>query len=201
VVQLVTTGVALGLRVKSGYAIGVVVAGPLRAPTPIVRRTVELSDPAVASTKQPFHNGFGTAQEDAQEIARLTRIVRACAERSVTRLLAEIRSSGQSIRGAALVVGSVIDPARVGNPHIRAHANEGRLFRTVLEEALQGHDVACAIFVEKTLTASATEALHRDEATIKKLVGKFGQAVGGPWRADEKAAAVGAWVALAGRLE
>jgi hypothetical protein len=37
---------------------------------------------------------------------------------------------------AGLVVGSDSDPAVIMNPHIRVHAAEGRLFRTVIEQAL-----------------------------------------------------------------
>ena len=95
------------------------------------------------------------------------------------------------------MVGSVIDPAKVGNPHIRAHASEGRLFRTVLESALQSHGIACEVIVEKQL---AGEGGRRSEASAmkrsKRSFAAFGKALGGPWRADEKAASAAAWLAL-----
>jgi hypothetical protein len=41
-----------------------------------------------------------------------------------------------------IVVGSIIDPATIANPHIRAHAQEGQLFRTVVETAAKKLGIA-----------------------------------------------------------
>ena len=94
------------------------------------------------------------------------------------------------------MVGSVIDPKTVGNPHIRAHASEGQLFRTVLQSALQSHGIRCRVFVEKQLGAAAAAGLKRRKAEIKRVVARIGKDVGGPWRADEKAASTAAWLLL-----
>jgi hypothetical protein len=195
---------ALGCRVKSGYAVVVMLAGPAEQPTAIAREIVELSDRDVAESRQPYHDGFGTAQQDTREIARRVRIVERSAQKSVAALLdawsAKLPSTptdGQpSDVRAALVVGSLIDPQQVGNPHIRAHANEGRLFRTVLEGALRAHGIDCDVVVEKHLAARAVTDLGRSDGEIRRAVAAFGKAIGGPWRADEKAAATAAWLAL-----
>jgi len=125
------------------------------------------------------------------------KIVERCAGRSVAALLKDERLAGCKCRGAGLVVGSVIDPATVGNPHIRAHASEGKLFRAVLEDALRAHGIACDVIVEKQLAAKASTALRRPDADIRNVVAGFGKALGGPWRAEEKAASAAAWLALA----
>jgi hypothetical protein len=191
------SALALGFRVKSGYAIAVALRGSAPAPEILARYVVALSDPKVAATKQPYHDGFGTAQENIKEIARLTRTIERCAAQSVSALLEEALPGNGPCRGASLVVGSTIDPSAVGNPHIRAHASEGRLFRTVLEDALRERGVDCTVIVEKMLTAHAVRALGRPEREIKKVVGAFGEMLDGPWRVDEKAAATAAWVTLA----
>jgi len=187
---------ALGFRVKSGYALAVALAGPAASPTALARITVALSDPKIEGTKQPFHDGFGTAQEDQAAIARLEKIIRSCTRHSIDALLEDARLSGRRCRRAGLVVGSVIDPAKVGNLHIRAHANEGRLFRTVLADALDARTIACDVIVEKTLGAESAKALKRTNAQITRTLGEFGRALGGPWRAEEKAAATAAWMVL-----
>jgi hypothetical protein len=188
--------VALGFRVKSGFAIAVMLRGPAGAPTVIARRIVELSDPDVVETRQPYHHGFYTHEEDGGTIARRLKIVEGCAQRSVTTLLAD--ESLAECRGAGLVVGSVIDPKTVGNPHIRAHASEGQLFRTVLQSALESHGIRCQVFVQKQLGAMAVAGLKRRDADIKRVVATLGKDAGGPWRADEKAASTAAWLALSG---
>lgn len=71
---------------KSGWAVAVVLGGPANTPAVLDRRRVEVSDPAVPRSRQPFHAGFGRAQGDKA------------------------------------VVGSLADPERITQPHIRALA-------------------------------------------------------------------------------
>jgi hypothetical protein len=170
---------AIGFRVKSGYAIAVVLAGTKSHPRAVARHVVALSDPKVAETRQPYHDRFFKTEEDAAEIVRRVRIVKRCAKSSVS----------------ALVVGSLIDPATVGNPHIRAHAFEGQLFRTVLEAALRARGLACEVVVDKHLPARAKSDLGA-AAVVARAMSDFGETLGRPWRADEKAAATAAWLAL-----
>ena len=191
------TAVGLGCRVKSGYAVAVVVRGSRAAPEAVSRHVIQLSDPDVAETRQPYHRGFFTHEEDTRKIARLVKIVERCAKQSVTALVEELRRAPRHGRvRAALVVGSMIDPTQVGNPHIRAHANEGRLFRTVLESALRGQGIDCDVIVEKQLAERAAKALRRPDGEIKRTLAAFGKALGGSWRAEEKAASTAAWLAL-----
>src|SRR5687767_9489364 len=170
---------AVGFRVKSGRAIAVVLAGSRAAPQAVATHLVELSDPDVPETRQPYHDGFYKTEEDAREIARRIGIVKRCADTSMAALLdsigrsaaAEPRRSSREINRerrraakqtrAALVVGSLIDPSTVANPHIRAHAHEGQLFRTVLEDALRARGIACDVIVDKELAARAAKDLGR----------------------------------------
>jgi hypothetical protein len=185
--------VALGFRVKSGYAIAIAVQGPASTPTAIARWVVELSDPEVRETRQPYHHGFYAHETDPKVIARLVTIVERSAKRSVAALIDDLHPRA---RRAGLVVGSVIDPAQVGNPHIRAHASEGRLFRTVLADALRAHGVECDVIVQKQLATKAAAGLRRSDGEITRVLAAFGKTLGGPWRADEKAASTAAWMAL-----
>jgi hypothetical protein len=208
---------AVGFRVKSGHAIAVALEGPPAAPRVIARHVVELCDPGIPETRQPYHDGFFSTEEDAREIARRVGIVKRCAKKSVAALVAQMerdavrlacpepvegrarseQASAQrrSVR-AALIVGSLIDPTTVANPHIRAHAHEGRLFRTVLEEALAAHAIECDVIVDRELPARAAKALGRPASVVARTVAAFGKTLGSPWRAEEKAAATAAWLAL-----
>ena len=188
--------IALGFRVKSGFAIAVVLRGPASAPGAIAREIVEVSDPDVVETRQPYHHGFSRHEEDERQIAKRVKIVERCARQSIAALLKDERFDGFACRDAGLVVGSVIDPATVGNPHIRAHASEGKLFRSVLESALQAHGISCDVIVDKHLAVKAAAGLKRGDEEIRSVVSGFGKALGGPWRADEKAASAAAWLAL-----
>lgn len=183
----------VGFRVKSGFAIAVGLRGTAAAPALVARRVVALSDPAAPETRQPYHNRMFRHEIDARTIARRVRIVERCAEQSIGELLDDPAFAGCA--GAALVVGSVIDPAKVGNPHIRAHASEGRLFRTALQSALESRGVPCTVVVEKELPARAAAGLNKRGSAIGRGVARLGRDAG-PWRAEEKAASTAAWLLL-----
>jgi hypothetical protein len=99
---------------------------------------------------------------------------------------------------AAVVVGSLTDPASITNQHIRAHALEAQLFRRVLEDTLRSQGVRSDMFVERDLRARASERLRRPDAELTRILGTMGRDVK-PWRSDDKAAALAAWVVLASR--
>src|SRR6266516_7568202 len=138
------------MRVKSGWATAVLVAGPARAPRVVDRRTIELSDPAVPASRQPYHAVMGARAGVAKQVERrLCRIVEQVTRQSVARLLADYRAGGHAVHGVALVVGRQIDPAKIANDHIRAHALEGRLFRTVLEQACRSLGLKSSVLIER----------------------------------------------------
>jgi hypothetical protein len=49
----------------------------------------------------------------------------------------------------------------------------------------------------KHLAARASAGLARRDAEIATALARFGRALGGPWRAEEKAASIAAWLTLA----
>lgn len=191
---------ALGFRVKSGWATAVLIAGPVSSPSLLDRRVVLLSDPAVPESKQPYHAALDVPEKDGRKIVEtLRRIVERAAKRAVTDLLKDSSGAGRAVRAAALVVGSQVDPATLHNEHIRAHALEGQLFRTVLEDALRSYGIPCSVLVEKTAYGTAAAELGHPESEAKRVVAALGDAHDGPWRAEEKLAAVAAWMMLAKR--
>ena|SRR2546425_1260992 len=103
---------AVGFRVKSGWASAVFLAGPVPSPQVLDHRMIELSDPAVPDTRQPYHADFGTLEEDASKIARRTKIVRRVTARSVIGQIKSYHERGCMICGTGLVVGSQIDPVK-----------------------------------------------------------------------------------------
>jgi hypothetical protein len=136
-------------------------------------------------------------EEDQSKLAQRIKTVEWATNTSVTKLLKDYRKTGWFVCGAALVVGSVIEPASITNPHIRAHALEGQLFRRVLEEALTSNGLACSVVVERSAYAKAASVLGRAENDLKRAVVSLGRSRSGPWRAEEKLAALAAWMALA----
>ena len=128
----------LGFRVKSGWAAAVLIANSAKAPAVAVidSRVIELADPDVMDSRQPYHAGFGTAHTDTAKVTRLVHGIERFSRRTIAALLDEYREQHR-LRRAAVVVASLTDPATIANQHMRAHASEGRLFRTVLVDGLE----------------------------------------------------------------
>jgi len=187
---------ALGFRVKSGWAAAVLLTGSARSPQLCDVQRIDLSDPQVPETRQPYHAAMGKQETDPQKIDRRVRVVRSIAQPSVAKLLAGYRQNGYSIRRAALVVGSRIDPASIANLHIRAHALEGQLFRSVLQESLRVHRILSYVLIERDAYAQAAVQVKQSNENVRRVIQKFGQDTEAPWRAEQKLAAVAAWVAL-----
>jgi hypothetical protein len=135
-------------------------------------------------------------QTDEKKVEQLRKVIVKAAEESVTELMKDVETGGHRVRRANLVVGSDIDPARIGNTHIRAHALEGRLFRTVLADALARHGLPSAIILEREAYQQAAGILKRTEKNIKQALTQLGRSLEGHWRGDDKQAALAAWLAL-----
>jgi len=189
---------ALGLRVKSGWAAAVLLTGTARSPQLCDVRRIELSDPQHPETRQPYHAAMGKLERDARKINQRVDLVRGIAQQSIATLLAGYRRQNLRIRRAALVVGSQIDPDSIANPHIRAHAFEGRLFRSVLEESLRAHRIRANILIERHAYAHAVEELKQTNKNVRRKIQDFGRETETPWRAEQKLAAVAAWLGLSG---
>jgi len=186
----------LGFRVKSGSAVSILIDGSVRSPHLCETQVIDLSDPRNPETRQPYHAAMGVLETNASKLERRMQSIRRATEKSIVDLLKRYTDNGYAIRRAALVVGSVIDPDSIANPHIRAHALEGRLFRTTLEAALQSRGIQCAIFIEHDTYPTASNLLRQSRTQIQRTLAHLGRSVNGPWRADEKLAALAAWMSL-----
>jgi hypothetical protein len=190
---------AVGVTVKSGWACAVLLAGPASSPRVVDSRRVELSDPAVPDARQPYHDGFGTARAAGPDLSRLVTSVERFGGRSVARVFDDYRAAGHDLRGIGIVVGSLVDPETLGNSHVRIHALEGRLFRSVVAGTAEHNGLRCSIWRERDLYAKAAGVLGTREEGLRGTVTAFGKAVTGPWRAEQKAAALAAWIVLGTR--
>lgn len=182
---------------KTARAIAVLVRGPATGPAVVSRQELALWDPKVPESRQPYHAALDLPErEGSRVVARATRAVRKVTERTVRELAEKIAADGYALRGIGLVIGSDADPERIGNPHVRAHASEGRLFWQVLEDAAEELELPSLTLLERELHTQAGFALKLSDAQLRAAAKELGRPMGRPWRADEKAAAIAAWMAL-----
>jgi hypothetical protein len=82
--------------------------------------------------------------------------------------------------------------------HPRAHAQEGKLYREAVEAELRSCRVPFITVANKDLLTLAAKRFGQTATQIKLTLKAFSREVGTPWRAPEKQAAVGGWIALCG---
>ena len=190
---------ALGFRVKSGWAVVVLLTRPSHAVQLSDSSRVELSDPRVPETRQPYHAAMGKLEMDPEKLNRRERLVRCIAQQSLANLLVGYRQKGYAIRRATVVIGSQVDPGTIANPHIRAHALEGRLFRSAVEESLRCEKIRAEVLLECDAYARVAARLKQSIDDVKRVIQNLGRSTPAnarPWRAEQELAALAALFAL-----
>ncbi len=187
---------ALGFRVKSGWAAAVLLTDSARSPRLCDVQRIDFSDPQLPETRQPYHAAMGRLETDTKKISRRVDVVRRITKKSIAKLLAGYRQQNFTIKRAAFVVGSQIDPHSVTNPHIRAHALEGQLFRSVLQESLHGHGIRTEVLLEREAYGKAAVELKQSNENVRCMIQNLGRDAKASWRAEQKLAALAAWFAL-----
>jgi hypothetical protein len=186
---------AIGLRIKSGFAIAAVVARSGDGFALEAVRTVALSSEELPQSRFPFHPTIELPEGQGAGLSgRAVEVVRRTAAREMRKVLLEFAG----IERAGIVVGSVIDPDSLGNPHVRVHALEGKLFREVVTQALQEHDIDCGVLVERDAYAKVAADVSTTEQRLRAEIAALGQGRIKPWRSEEKFATLAAWWKLHG---
>ena len=136
---------------------------------------------------------------DPTKVTERECVVRNVSRQALTKLIKCYKKKQFQVQRAALVVGSRIDPATIGNPHIRAHALEGRLFRSVVEEGLHVHDIRTELLLGREVYSSMAARLKRSTDDLRHAIENLGRsraAIDRPWRAEQKLAALAALFVL-----
>ncbi len=188
---------AIGYRVRTGTATAVLLGGPSPSPHVLARLLVPLCDADDPDARQPYH--VVTEQDEARGMMLVRQTMKAAtdlATRATQQLMKRAEEERRRVRAAGVVVGSDVDPASLRSLHVRAHALEGRLYREAVEAALSACGLACNVLVERDAVVQAAGLIGKDPNELKATLNALGKVVGRPWGAQEKMAAIAAWVAL-----
>ena len=195
---------ALGFRAHSGWAALVAVAGTPPSGQVLLRRRIELADPKVPGSKQPYHAAEGEKFPKAEKIiGRCAGDARRLAGRAFDEVLAELKKGKHPVIACGLLLAS-------GRPlpaleailasHALIHTADGELFRDALAAAAQERGLPMTRLREKEIFSLASADLRIPEEEIARCLKDIGRSIGAPWTQDQKLAALAAWVAVAPRL-
>lgn len=194
---------AIGFSTHSGWAALVALGGDLRTPEVLLRERLEMTSSRLPGPKQPYHEVEGMA------IAKAARLLERYLE-NATKLAADgLRTAvdGLEQRGFSGACAAILQSnGRQGGSleailasHALIHTADGDHFRDALAEGARRCGVEATRIRQRELHERAAAALKRPADELQAQVAGLGKTVGPPWGADQKAAALLAWLLLAGR--
>ena len=191
----------LGFAPHSGWAAVVALAGTVRAPAVLLRERLEMADAALAGSKQPYH------ALEARPLPEAQRMLRRFQASAVALALDGLRSVTGRVGAAGTEphAAGILDAAgRSGATleailasHALIHTADGEHFRAALASACGELGLAVVRVPARELPQRAVAALGKPERQLVAAVSQLGRNVGPPWGADQKSAALLAWVLLA----
>src|SRR5271157_1757629 len=136
---------ALGFRVHSGWAAAVIVAGDLSSPNVVDRRRIEIADPELPGSKQPYHAAERLALNEADRLLqRCANSSASLAKKAVGDCLDEARRRGHNVFACGILLSSgrpLPGVAAILASHALIHTAEGEFFRNLLIDASRHHEL------------------------------------------------------------
>jgi hypothetical protein len=193
-------GVALGIAPHSGWAAVVGIGesdGRLRV---LVRERIEMADAADAESKQPYHAVEDLPVHEAEKrLAGYAATARSMAYAAVHRIVGQLGTDRHPVIGLGILDsagrkgGSL---AAILASHALIHTADGDHFRDAIASAATRCKLTVSRIRARDLDGEASAILRTPVKRLHETVKELGRAVGPPWGADQKAAALLAWLVL-----
>ena len=196
-----TVAAALGCRVHSGWAAVVVLAGSPHSPQVMERRRIEIADPRIPGSKQPFHAAeplqFAKA---AAFLERCETSTRKLAREAVQDIVQSLHSRHHEAVGCGILLGSgraLPELKSILASHALIHTAEGEFFRQAMLHAGEDAGLPVTGIKERELYDRGAQQLRLSADELQRRATELGKPIGPPWTQDQKCATVVAWLALA----
>ena len=188
----------LAFAPHSGWAAAVAIGGSAREPSLVARERLELADEKVPGARQPYHaiEPLPLAEASAR-LATFRESAAALAISGVGTLIERARAAGIEPIAAGILDSSGREPGALEAilaSHALIHTADGNHFREALAAACAALKLPCARIRQRDLPAEAARALKRRPMELTAAVARLGREAGSPWGADQKSAALLAWL-------
>jgi hypothetical protein len=194
------TRAALGFKLHTGWAMLVAVAGQPGEIQVLFRGRIELLPLDESVPRFVYHEA---AELPLSRAAALVKRVREASQKAarlaITNVLRDLDSRGAKAAACGVLSGSTAVPhdlPRILRSHPLIHAAEGALFQQAIVSAGESCGLAVTTVREREVWSRSAAAWGRAEPELRKEMDALRKSVGAPWRADHKAAAAMALVAL-----
>jgi hypothetical protein len=191
---------AMGVAAHSGWAAVVALGRTPNGPQVLARSRLDLIEAGFPESKQPYHAVEALAMEEAsQRLDGYRRQAEAKALAALHHLQEEV--TGREFRLKS--VGILESSGRKGSSlesilasHAAIHSADGDHFRSALSTAAQTLGLSVSRVPARDLDTRAAACLHQSLNHLADAVRQLGRQVGSPWGADQKQAALLAWLLL-----
>lgn len=191
---------ALGFRMHSGWGVLVAVCGNADSVTVVDRRRIVVTDPTLAGGSQPYHHAANlSAKKAEQHIAKCGALSESMAQEALKQALADLGEGKYQVTSAAVLMASgrsLPSLPEILASHPLIHTAEGEFFRKSAITACERLRISVTQIRERELGERAQSAFGKRAALISRKISTMGKAIGPPWTADYKAAALAALLTL-----
>ena len=167
----------------------------------LARERLELTEASLPGAKQPYHAIEGLPlPEAAARLATFRASAATCATSGVHTLVAIARAAGIEPIAAGILDSSGHDSRSLETilaSHALIHTADGNHFREALAAACAAEKLPFTRIRQRDLAAEAAQALNQTPEALMATVAALARDVGSPWGADQKGAALIAWLLLA----
>lgn len=191
----------MGVAPHSGWAAVVVLGRAPKNPTVLARSRIDLIEAGFPRSKQPYHavEALGI-EEAAQHLDRYRAQAEGMAYSALHQLDQNLGRQGYGLRS----IGVLESAGRKGDSlhsilasHALIHTADGDHFRNAVAAAAERMGIAVRRVPARDLESRAETCLHQPLSRLRSVVGDMRAQVGPPWGADQKNAALLAWLLLA----
>jgi|HubBroStandDraft_6_1064221.scaffolds.fasta_scaffold994022_2 hypothetical protein len=191
---------AMGVAAHSGWAAVVALGRTPNGPIVLGRSRVDLIEDGFPESKQPYHAVEALALEEAsQRLDGYRRQAEAKALAALHRLQEELTDREFRLKSVGILESS----GRKGSSlesilasHAAIHSADGDHFRNALSTAALALGFSVSRVPARDLDTRAAACLHQSLNHLGDAVRELGRQVGSPWGADQKQAALLAWLLL-----
>lgn len=193
----------LGLAPHSGWAAAVAVGCVGESLRVLARERIEMADPRAPESRQPYHAVEGLpVAEAARRLAAYEARAGLAAQQAIAGLAGRLEKAGHPLCGVGILESSGRKGgalAAILASHALIHTADGDHFRAALAAAAQTNGLFVLRVPARALEAQAAVLLGKPPRVLGDMIQRLGRSVGPPWAADQKAAALLAWVVLTTR--
>jgi hypothetical protein len=199
---------ALGFRAHMGWVAAVGVTLDAGAPRLVHSSIVKTADDGDRLAKEPYHaaagwEGFARVPphpDPKGAIAQGRKTQTRLATKAIADIVETLKAQKlEPVAGAVLATRAWLghDLAGILGSHAHIHVYEGEAVRDAVRAGLKANQIKAQDVEEKSLYAVAAKELKLSEARLKTTLTALRGDAPGPWRQDQKLAALVAWLLLA----